>query len=59
MDSLLTLRQQVRQQLLREGRKQPALRLLCQIPYIGPMRATLLLVFIQSPHRFRTKRQGL
>jgi len=57
MDSLLTLRQQVRQQLLREGRKQPALRLLCQIPYIGPMRATLLLVFIQSPHRFRTKRQ--
>jgi transposase len=57
MDSLQALRQQVRTQLLREGRKHPALRLLCQIPYIGPMRATLLIVFIQSPHRFRTKRQ--
>jgi len=57
MDSLVTLRQQVRQQLLHEGRKQPALRLLRQIPYIGPLRATMLVVFIQSPHRFRTKRQ--
>ena len=57
MDSLMTLRQQVRTQLLREGRKQTALRLLCQIPYIGPLRAILLIVFIQSPHRFRTKRQ--
>lgn len=57
MDSLVTLRQRVRQQLLREGRKQPALRLLRQIPYIGPLRATLLIVFLQSPHRFRTKRQ--
>jgi transposase len=57
MDSLLALRQQVRTQLLREGRKHPALRRLCQIPYIGPLRATLLIVFLQSPHRFRTKRQ--
>lgn len=57
MDSLQSLRQQVRTQLLREGRKHPALALLRQIPYVGPMRATLLIVFIQSPHRFRTKRQ--
>jgi transposase len=57
MDSLHTLRQQVRAQLLREGRKHPALRWLCQIPYIGPIRAILLMVFIQTPHRFRTKRQ--
>ena len=57
MDSLVALRQRVRQQLLREGRKQPALRLLRQIPYIGPLRAILLIVFLQSPHRFRTKRQ--
>lgn len=57
MDSLQALRQQVRTQLLREGRQHPALPLLCQIPYIGPIRATLLIVFIQSPHRFRTKRQ--
>lgn len=57
MDSMQALRQQVRAQLLREGRKHPALRRLRQIPYIGPMRAILLIVFIQTPHRFRTKRQ--
>lgn len=57
MDSMQALRQRVRAQLLREGRKHPALRLLRQIPYIGPLRATLLIVFIQTPHRFRTKRQ--
>ena len=57
MDSLLALREQVRRQLLRQGRKHPAFRRLRQIPYIGPMRAALLIVFIQTPHRFRTKRQ--
>lgn len=57
LDSLLVLRQKVRQQLLREGRKHPALRQLRQIPYIGPLRAILLIVFIQTPYRFRTKRQ--
>jgi transposase len=29
----------------------------CQIPYIGPIRAALLIALIQTPHRFRTKRQ--
>ena len=57
MDSLLALRQQVRARLLRHGRKHPAFGLLRQIPYIGPIRTTLLIVFIQTPHRFRTKRQ--
>jgi transposase len=57
MDSVQTLRQQARQLLLREGRKHPAFRLLRQIPYVGPIRAVLLIVFIQTPHRFRTKRQ--
>jgi len=31
--------------------------LLCQIPSIGPIRAALLIALIQTPHRFRTKRQ--
>ena len=57
MDSVLALRQQARQQLLREGRKHPAFPLLRQLRYIGPIRAVLLIVFIQTPHRFRTKRQ--
>jgi transposase len=31
--------------------------LLRQIPAIGPIRAALLMALIQTPHRFRTKRQ--
>jgi hypothetical protein len=31
--------------------------LLRQIPSIGPIRAALLIALIQTPHRFRTKRQ--
>ncbi len=57
LQSLQALRQPARQQLLREGRKHPAFRRLRQIPYIGPIWAVLLIVFIQTPHRFRTKRQ--
>ena len=35
----------------------PAMRLLRQIPSIGPIRAALLIALMQTPHRFRTKRQ--
>ena len=28
-----------------------------QIPCVGPIRAALLVALIQTPHRFRTKRQ--
>jgi Transposase IS116/IS110/IS902 family len=38
-------------------RKHQATKLLRQIPSIGPIRAALLLALIQTPHRFRTKRQ--
>src|SRR5437667_10078626 len=34
-----------------------ATKLLRQIPYIGPIRAALLIALIQTPYRFRTKRQ--
>jgi transposase len=33
------------------------MRLLRQIPSIGPIRAALLIALMQTPHRFRTKRQ--
>ena len=33
------------------------MKLLRQIPSIGPIRAALLLALLQTPHRFRTKRQ--
>ena len=57
LDVLRSLRQDARQDLLAESRKHPATRLLCQIPCIGPIRAALLIALIQTPHRFRTKRQ--
>jgi transposase len=57
LDALQVLRQQIRRDLLVESRKQSATKLLRQIPYIGPVRAALLIALIQTPHRFRTKRQ--
>jgi transposase len=57
LDVLVALRQQVRRELLAESRKHPAMRLLRQIPSIGPIRAALLIALLQTPHRFRGKRQ--
>ena len=51
------MRQEARHDLLAESRKQGATNLLQRIPYIGPIRAALLLALLQTPHRFRTKRQ--
>jgi len=42
---------------LAEAKKHPAWKRLCQIPSIGPIRAAVLLGILQTPHRFRTKRQ--
>ena len=56
-DALLLVHQQARRELLTESRKHQASKLLRQIPSIGPIRAALLLALIQTPHRFRTKRQ--
>ena len=57
IDALRSLHRQVRHDLLVESHKHPATELLRQIPSIGPIRATLLVALIQTPHRFRTKRQ--
>jgi transposase len=57
LDALQTLRQQGRCDLLAESRKHSAMNLLRQIPSIGPIRAALLIALMQTPHRFRTKRQ--
>ena len=56
-DALAALRQQARRELLAESREHFAVKLLRQIPSIGPIRAALLVALIQTPHRFRTKRQ--
>jgi transposase len=56
-DALAALRQEARRELLVESRKHSAVKLLRQIPSIGPIRAALLVALLQTPHRFRTKRQ--
>jgi transposase len=56
-DTLRLLRHEVRRELLTEGRKHGATKLLCEIPSIGPIRAALLVAIVQTPHRFRTKRK--
>jgi transposase len=57
LDDLQPLRREARQQLLAESRKHPAHTVLRQVPWLGPIRVALLIAFIQTPHRFRTKRQ--
>jgi hypothetical protein len=44
-------------ELLLESRKHAASTLLSQVPSIGPIRAALLIALLQTPDRFRSKRQ--
>ena len=57
LDMLKKLRQQARRELLAESRKHAITSKLRQIPYLGPIRSALAVALIQTPHRFRTKRQ--
>ena len=57
LDGLHALGRTLRLALLAESRKHKASKLLRQIPCIGPIRAARLLGLIQTPHRFRSKRQ--
>ena len=57
LDVLRLLRLEVRRDLLVESKKHKAWKLLRQIPGIGAIRAALLIALMQTPHRFRTKRQ--
>ena len=49
------VRLEARRELLVESHKHAAVKLLRQIPSIGPIRAALLVALLQTPHRFRTK----
>ena len=57
LDGLQALRQAVRRDLLAESRKHGATKLLRQIPSIGPIWSAVLIALLQTPDRFRTKRQ--
>jgi len=51
------LRRQAKRDMIVECRKYPETKLLCSVPFLGPVRAAVLIGRVQTPHRFRTKRQ--
>ncbi len=57
LDLLQPVRLEARRELLAESQKHSGVKLLRQIPSIGPIRSALLVALLQTPHRFRTKRQ--
>jgi hypothetical protein len=56
-DHLRSLRQEARKELIVESWKHSACPLLRQIPWLVPIRVALILALMQTPDRFRTKRQ--
>ena len=57
LDLLQQLRREARHDLLLESRKHKESGLLRSIPWLGPIRVALLIARVQTPHRFRSKRQ--
>jgi transposase len=57
LDLLQQLRREARQDLILECRKHREAKLLRTVPWLGPIRVGLLLGRVQTPHRFRSKRQ--
>ena len=57
LDLLQQLRRQAKQELMVESQKHPVCQRLRTIPYLGPIRAAVLAARVQTPHRFRSKRQ--
>jgi transposase len=56
LDVLRELRRKAKSAMLAEARKDPAYELLRTIPFFGPVRVAQLLATMQTPWRFRTKR---
>lgn len=56
LEVLRTLRPKAKAAMLAEARRDPIWPVLLSIPFIGPVRAALLLATMQTPWRFRTKR---
>ena len=57
LDAVQVLRREARQAVMAECHKNPAAKLLRSMPFFGPLRAAVLIARVQTPHRFRTKRQ--
>lgn len=57
LETLEQWRRRIRVALLAEAKRDPAWRVLRTIPFLGPIRVAMLLATLQTPWRFRTKRQ--
>ncbi len=57
LDALQPLRRQAKRELVAACHKHAAVHWLQSVPFLGPVRAALLIGRVQTPHRFRTKRQ--
>ena len=57
LDLLRPLRHQARAAMITESHQQSAHKILRSIPSLGPVRVALLMAILQTPHRFRGKRQ--
>ena len=57
LDCLTHLTAKAQSAMCRQARKQSAYKLLDSVPTLGPVRVSLILAAMATPHRFRTKRQ--
>lgn len=57
LDHLAPIRRRAKQAVLSESGTHRAVRLLRTIPQLGPLRSALIVATLDTPHRFRTKRQ--
>jgi transposase len=57
LDALRPLRREAKRAMLQEGRQHRAARLLASIPQLGPVRSAMIVAIMDTPHRFRTRRQ--
>ena len=57
LDHVRGLRKRAKLALLAESRKHRGVTLLSTVPQLGPIRSALIVATVDTPHRFRTKRQ--
>ncbi|PYQ26886.1 MAG: hypothetical protein DMF56_22160 [Acidobacteria bacterium] len=57
LDTLLELRRKARVAMIAEARRQSGWKVLLSVPFLGPVRVSLLLAIMATPFRFRGKRQ--
>lgn len=57
LDAVRPLRREAKRAMLQESRKHRAAVLLSTIPQLGPVRSAMIVAIVDTPHRFRTRRQ--